>query len=159
MARRNSSRVFFCRLISYPTWNYRVFGYRRGGARKVARKQALHDQECFQFRAITMGDGRSRPREALQCLLERGDRLLWIKQRIRGGCIRSIQHSVLTTDGARGESPAPFGFTVCLELNFATAGFSSVISHYREGRLIESVEQRKHSKSNSVFAHLWRCFI
>jgi hypothetical protein len=82
-----------------------------------------------------MWDGRSRPREALQCLLERGDRLLWIKQRIRGGCIRSIQHSVLTTDGVGGESPAPFGFTVCLELNFATAGFSSVISHYREGRL------------------------
>jgi hypothetical protein len=44
-------------------------------------------------------DGRSRPREALQYLLVRGDRLLWIKRRIRGGCIRSIQHSVLTTDG------------------------------------------------------------
>ena len=41
--------------------------------------------------------GRSRPREALQCLLERGDRLVWIKQPIRGGGIRSIQHSVLTT--------------------------------------------------------------
>jgi len=48
-----------------------------------------------------MWDGRSRPREAVACLLERGDRLLWIKQRIRGGCIRSIQHSVLTTDGSQ----------------------------------------------------------
>ena len=46
--------------------------------------------------------------KALQCLLERGDRLLLIKQRIRGGRITPIQHSVLTTDGAGGESPAPF---------------------------------------------------
>jgi hypothetical protein len=98
-----------------------------------------------------MWDGRSRPREALQCLLERGDRLLWIKQRIRGGCIRSIQHSVLTTGGAGGESPAPFGITVCLELNFATAGFSSVISHYREGRLPLLID-RSMSKDDQVRA-------
>ncbi len=77
-----------------------------------------------------MWDGRSPPRAALQCLLERGDRLLWIKQRIRGRCIRLIQHSVLTTDGAGGESPASFGFTVCLELNFATAGFVELSSQF-----------------------------
>ena len=53
-------------------------------------------------------DGGSRPEKRCNACLERGDRLLWIKQRIRGGCIRSIQHSVLTTDGAGGESPAPF---------------------------------------------------
>ncbi len=70
-----------------------------------------------------MWDGGSRPREPLPCLLERGDRLLWFKQRIRGGCIRPIQHSVLTTDGAGGESPAPLSFAGCLELDFAAAGF------------------------------------
>jgi hypothetical protein len=85
VARRNSSPVFFCRLISYPAWNYRSFrGIEEEGARKVVRKQALHDQEGFQCRAITMWDSPSRSREPLQCLLERGDRLLWIKQRIRG---------------------------------------------------------------------------
>ena len=37
-----------------------------------------------------------------------GTGYFWIRQRIRGARIRSIQHSVLTTDGAGGESPAPF---------------------------------------------------
>jgi hypothetical protein len=65
-------------------------------------------------------DGRSRRRGALQYLLVRGDRLLWIKQRIRGGCIRSTQHRVLTTDGPEVRVRPPFRFTVCLELDFAT---------------------------------------
>jgi hypothetical protein len=44
------------------------------------------------------------------------------------------QHSVLTTDGAGGESPAPFSFTVCLELDFATAGLVWGIHAHPEGR-------------------------
>jgi hypothetical protein len=125
VARRNSSPVFFCRLISYPAWNYRVFGVskRREPGRSRANKPSTIRSASSAGRLLCGMVVHGHEKRCNACW-SAGTGYFGLSNAFGGGCIRSIQHSVLTTDGAGGESPAPFGCAVCLELNFANAGFS-----------------------------------